>query len=291
MYLEREPSSDRSERGSNPVTGEATTDRVELLDERMELSPRDAVASGHRPLSILQALENATVLFAWSERLRYVPAVLPVVLGGGRVAPLRFLCLGAHSDDLEIGCGGTIERLLAERPGSEVDWIVWSASGEREREARASAIELTAAAARSDVVTKAFRDGHFPASIGEMKDCFEALARTIRPDIIFTHHRGDGHQDHRTVAELTWSTFRDHLICEYEIAKYDGDLATPTLYAPLSLEQAERKVDHLFRHFGSQSARPWFRADAFHGLMALRGIECRAPAGRAEAFYVRKIVL
>jgi len=214
-----------------------------------------------------------------------------MVLGGGRTAPLRLLCLGAHSDDLEIGCGGTIARLLAERPGSELDWIVLSATGEREHEARASAAELTAAAARADVVTKTFRDGYFPSCIGEMKDYFEALANAVRPDVVFTHHRADAHQDHRTVAELTWNSFRDHLVCEYEIAKYDGDLATPTLYVPLSLEQAERKVRHLLSHFASQASRPWFRADAFHGLMALRGIECRAPEGRAEAFHVRKMIL
>jgi LmbE family N-acetylglucosaminyl deacetylase len=213
---------------------------------------------------------------------------LPVQLGSG---PLRVLCLGAHSDDIEIGCGGTILRLLAERPGSSVHWVVFSADAAREREARASAAEFLAGAAHSDVRVSQFRESYFPDAWAEIKDYCGELGRTLEPDVVFSHHRADLHQDHRLIAELTWQTFRAHLLLEYEIPKWEGDLGTPNLFVQLTLAQAQRKVELLQRHFGSQASKPWFRADTFHGLMSVRGVECHAAQGRAEAFHARKLVL
>jgi LmbE family N-acetylglucosaminyl deacetylase len=210
---------------------------------------------------------------------------------GDKGAPLAILCLGAHCDDVEIGCGGTVLRLLAERPGSTVHWVALASTPEREQEARASAALFLADAARSEVVVKTFRDGYFPFAGAEIKDFFEATRRTVRPDLILTHHRADRHQDHRFVAELTWNTFRDHLIAEYEIPKYEGDLATPNLYVPLTKALAQRKIDAVLRSFKSQEKRSWFRAETFEAVLRLRGIECNAPEGLAEAFHVGKLVV
>lgn len=217
--------------------------------------------------------------------------MLRMTLGTGPASPLCLLCLGAHSDDIEIGCGGTVLRLLAEHPGSSVHWIVLSSTPEREREARASAGEFLSAAGEAKVIVKAFRESYFPYVAAEIKDYFEEIKRAVRPDVVLCHHRNDMHQDHRLVADLTWNTFRDHLILEYEIAKYEGDLGSPNLFVPLSRAVANRKVELLVRHFASQASRSWFQPDLFHGLMSVRGIECNAPEGRAEAFHVRKVVL
>jgi LmbE family N-acetylglucosaminyl deacetylase len=205
--------------------------------------------------------------------------------------PLRILCLGAHSDDIEIGCGGTVLRLLAKRPGSEVHWVVFSATGAREREAQSSAEAFLAGARAKSIVTKAFRESYFPAIWADIKDFMEEVRRGFEPDLVMSHHVRDLHQDHRVVAELAWNTFRNHLILEYEIPKYEGDLGTPNLFVPLPRSVADRKVDLVVEHFPSQASRPWFRADTFHGLMSVRGVECHAPEGRAEAFHARKLVL
>lgn len=217
--------------------------------------------------------------------------MLPITLVPRTDAPLRILCLGAHSDDIEIGCGGSLLRLLSERPGSSVHWVVFSATGEREREARASAAEFLAGAAESTVITKAFRESYFPALWADIKDFFEELKKLTKPELVLCHCRHDLHQDHRTLAELAWNTFRNNVVAEYEIAKYEGDLGTPNLYVPLSRATADRKVELLMRHFPTQAQRTWFRPDTFHGLMSLRGIECNAPEARAEAFHVRKLVM
>lgn len=216
--------------------------------------------------------------------------MLPLLLGGG-AAPLRILCLGAHADDVEIGCGGALLRLLAERPGCQVSWVILSSDPEREREARASAADFLTGAARSSVVVKAFRDGYLPYLGHEVKDFFEQLKAEPAPDLIFAPHRQDQHQDHRLVCELTWNTFRNHLIAEYEIAKYEGDLGGPNLYVPLSAAQGRRKVELILKHYRSQSSRSWFRASTFDAVMSLRGLECHAPDGLAEAFHCRKLVL
>ncbi len=216
--------------------------------------------------------------------------MLSLALGSSRAAPLRILCLGAHSDDIEIGCGGTILRLLGERPGSTVDWVVLSANPEREAEARASAADFLAEAATRNVNVQRFRESYFPYIAAEIKEFFETL-KQAQPDVVFTHHRHDLHQDHRLVAELTWNTFRNHLILEYEIAKYEGDLGTPSVFVPLPRATADRKAELLVKHFVSQAKRTWFHADTFQGLMTLRGIECNAAEARAEAFHARKIAL
>jgi LmbE family N-acetylglucosaminyl deacetylase len=216
--------------------------------------------------------------------------MLPAVLGE-RGGPLSILCLGAHCDDIEIGCGGTVLRLLAERPGSSVTWVALASNAEREREGRGAAAEFLEGAVHQEVVIKQFRDGFFPTCFGEIKEFFEATKAQVRPDLILTHHRGDRHQDHRTVAELTWNTFRDHLIAEYEIPKYEGDLGHPNVYVPLSEATARRKIALVMRHYRSQGGRRWFRPETFEAVLRLRGIECNAPEGLAEAFHVSKLVI
>lgn len=206
-------------------------------------------------------------------------------------APLTILCLGAHADDIEIGAGGTLLRLLTERPDSTVHWVVFASTPEREAEARASATELLAGCRKAVVEVHAFRESFFPYIGAAIKERFESLKEAIGPDLVLTHHLDDRHQDHRTIAELTWNTFRDHLIAEYEIPKYEGDLGQPNLFVPLTAAVARRKVDLLMRSFPSQATRHWFRAETFESLMRLRGNECNAAEGFAEAFHVRKLCL
>jgi LmbE family N-acetylglucosaminyl deacetylase len=217
--------------------------------------------------------------------------MLGLPLASPPAAPLRVLCLGAHSDDIEIGCGGTVLRLAASVPGAEFTWIVLSGAGARAHEARRGAALFLRAAACSRVVVKDFRDGFFPYVGASIKEYFEQLKLEPAPDVIFTHYRGDRHQDHRLVSELTWSTFRDHLILEYEIPKYDGDLGAPNCYVPLDDATCREKTSHLLDVFATQRERPWFTEETFRGLMRLRGVECGAPAGYAEAFYAHKLVL
>jgi LmbE family N-acetylglucosaminyl deacetylase len=213
------------------------------------------------------------------------------LIAAGNAEPLRILCLGAHSDDIEIGCGGTILRLLAEHPGSSVHWVVFSATSDRELEARASAGDFLRDAGDSTVLVRGFRESFFPAVWVEIKEFFEKVRRSVEPNVVFCHHRADMHQDHRTIAELTWNTFRNHLVLEYEIPKFEGDLGSPNLFVPLTRAVADRKVELLLKHFASQAQRSWFRADTFHGLMSIRGVECVAAEGRAEAFHARKLVI
>jgi LmbE family N-acetylglucosaminyl deacetylase len=214
--------------------------------------------------------------------------MLDVVLGGEPSRPLNLLCLGAHSDDIEIGAGGTILRLLAERPGSSVHWVVLSATDEREREARASAAAFLNDTEGSTVAVEDFQESYFPY-LATIKDYFNELRVKVDPDLVLCPHRHDEHQDHRTVAELVWNTWRDQLIFEYEIPKYEGDLGRPNLFVPLSSEVAERKIAMLHDHFGSQQGKYWFRRETFSGIMAVRGVE--AGVEWAEAFHVRKLVM
>lgn len=205
--------------------------------------------------------------------------------------PLDLLCLGAHSDDIEIGSGGTILRLLAEHPGSTVRWVVFATTSERAQEAeRAANLALTDAAVKT-VQLLEFEDSYFPGQVREIKNVFEKLKTEVEPDVILTHTANDAHQDHRTISELTWNTFRNHFVLEYEIPKYDGDLGRPGLFVALSRSQAERKIELLLNAFGSQKERHWFDPEVFRGLLRLRGVECRAADGYAEAFYCRKVVL
>jgi LmbE family N-acetylglucosaminyl deacetylase len=205
--------------------------------------------------------------------------------------PLRLLCLGAHSDDIEIGCGGTILRLLSEHPHAEVHWVVLGSNGERDGEARASAELFLARAGTPTIVIEHFKDSFFPYRGEQIKTFFEELKHKTSPDLVFTHYRNDMHQDHRVVAELTWNTFRDHLILEYEVMKYDGDTGNPNVFVPLDEAICQRKIDVIMECFKSQRRQHWFTPDAFLALLRLRGIESNAPGRYAEAFYGRKIVL
>jgi LmbE family N-acetylglucosaminyl deacetylase len=216
---------------------------------------------------------------------------LPLTLGSEFTQPLSILCLGAHSDDIEIGCGGTLLRLLEERPGSSIRWVVFSADDARSREAQASAAAFTSHAGSVDVTVYDFRESWFPTEWGPIKEAIAALATQISPDVVFAHRRDDEHQDHRTIGQLVWNHFRDHLIMEYEIAKFEGDLGCPNVFVPFVRTIVDQKTDLLAQHFGSQHDKTWFNEDAFRGLMALRGTECNAPSGFAEGFYVRKVVL
>jgi LmbE family N-acetylglucosaminyl deacetylase len=206
-------------------------------------------------------------------------------------ASLRVLCVGAHADDIEIGCGGLLLRLIQGFSHVDIDWIVFSAPAKRAREARRGAALFLAHARRPRVTLERFRDGFFPYQGADIKGVFERLKRRPSPDLVLTHYRDDRHQDHRLLSELTWNTFRDHWILEYEIPKFDGDLGSPNCFVPLDRQTCARKVKYLQTAFGSQREKRWFTEDTFMGLMRLRGMECRAPDGYAEAFYSRKTVL
>jgi LmbE family N-acetylglucosaminyl deacetylase len=211
-------------------------------------------------------------------------------LGGAPTGHLNILCLGAHSDDIEIGCGGTLLELRQSGIALRVYWVVFSAAGKRGEEARASA-EVFTAGCETELVVKEFRDGFLPFCAIEVKEFFENLKGQTDPDLIFTHWQGDAHQDHRFISELTWNTFRNHLILEYEIPKYDGDMGRPNIFMPLGEASFQGKVGNLIDAFGSQRSKRWFSPETFLGLMRIRGMECNSPTGYAEAFYSRKITL
>lgn len=210
-------------------------------------------------------------------------------LPGGR--PPKLLFLGAHCDDIEIGCGGTAMELLRRYPDAEVHWVVLSSNEVRAREARKAAAQVLRKVERKHITVQSFRESFFPSEAPEIKQFFEQVKKDVSPDVVFAHYRDDLHQDHRVVGELVWNTFRNHMILEYEIPKYDGGLGSPAVFYPLSTATVKRKVDLLMRCFGSQLPKQWFTPETFTGLMRLRGIECNAPAGYAEAFYVRKLCL
>lgn len=211
-------------------------------------------------------------------------------LGKKGPEPLTILCLGAHSDDIEIGCGGTLLQLRQDDTKLTFHWVVFSAAGKRGEEARKAA-ELFTTGCDKEVFVKEYRDGFLPYSGVQVKDFFEELKGRVNPDVIFTHWQGDAHQDHRLICELTWNTFRNHLILEYEIPKYDGDMGRPNVFVPLEEPLYLKKVDKLYEAFESQRSKPWFERELFLGLMRLRGMESNAPSGYAEAFYARKMVI
>jgi LmbE family N-acetylglucosaminyl deacetylase len=214
--------------------------------------------------------------------------MLPLHLKKEAGEELAILCLGAHSDDIEIGCGGTLLLLKARFPRARFHWVVFSASGPRGQEATTAA-DLFTAGCEKRVVLKDFRDGFLPYSGAVVKDFFEEIKSEFRPDVIFSHWQGDAHQDHRLVSELTWNTFRNDLILEYEIPKYDGDIGRPNLFVPLDAPLYKQKVDYLFQAFESQRAKRWFDRETFLGLMRIRGMESNSPSGYAEAFHARKL--
>jgi LmbE family N-acetylglucosaminyl deacetylase len=204
--------------------------------------------------------------------------------------PLRILALGAHADDIEIGAGGLLLDLLAADRVEAIDWVVLSAEGPRADEARRSAEGLVAGRATLRTEVEAFRERFFP-HLPEIKDFVDGLGKRVRPDLVLAPRLEDRHQDHRTVAELTWQAFRDHLVLEYEIVKYEGDLGAPNLYAPLADTVVTAKIEHLMTAFPSQFHHPWYDESGFRALMRIRGIESNAPSGYAEAFTGRKVVL
>ncbi|HZD52647.1 MAG TPA: PIG-L deacetylase family protein [Woeseiaceae bacterium] len=201
---------------------------------------------------------------------------------------LSVLCLGAHSDDIEIGAGGTVLGWIASGIRLTVHWCVLSAIGRRAAEAEASAAAFLAGAARSKIELGEFKDSFFPYQGADIKAWLKGVQAEFEPDVILTHARNDAHQDHREICQLTWNLFRNHLILEYEIPKWDGDLRQPNVYVPLTSAVLERKVELLLTHFGTQRSKDWFDAETFSGLARLRGMECRAREGYAEAFVMRK---
>jgi LmbE family N-acetylglucosaminyl deacetylase len=201
------------------------------------------------------------------------------------------LCLGAHSDDIEIGAGGTLLKLTGQNSDLEICWVVFSAPGPRADEATRSADEFLASVRRRQVKIGSFRESYFPSEWPAIKDWFEKIRTEFDPEVVFTHYRDDRHQDHRVLSDLACNTFRNHLIFEYEILKYDGDLGSPNLFVPLSDQQCTRKIELLLKHFKTQSSKHWFTGDTFEAMHRIRGIECASPTGRAEAFYCRKMVL
>lgn len=205
-------------------------------------------------------------------------------------SPRKVLFLGAHSDDIEIGCGGTILRMIERQPNLECYWVVLSSTPEREKEARRSAALFLKAAKRKTVVVRDFRTSFFPFMGCDIKEYFEELKESFAPDLIFTHYRNDLHQDHRVVCDFTWNTFRNHLILEYEIPKYDGDLGAPNCFFHLDEAASRRKLRYILSTFKSQSDKHWFTEDTFRGLMRLRGVESNSPGKYAEGFYCRKLV-
>ena len=217
--------------------------------------------------------------------------MLPVTLGMEGAPPRRVLAVGAHPDDIEIGCGGTLLRLLAGPVPLQVYWLVLSGEGERAAETEAGAAAFLGERTDREVGAHGFRDGFFPWSGAAIKEVFEQLKGTFSPDLIFSPRLVDAHQDHRLVAELVWNTFRDHLILEYEIPKYEGDLGAPNLFVPLDEATAARKVELLLKCFPSQQQRRWFTADTFWSLLRLRGLESNSSTRYAEGFHVRKLVL
>ena len=206
----------------------------------------------------------------------------------GRDRPLRLVCLGAHADDVEIGAGGTVLRLLGERPRVQATVAVFSGAPERAAEAQASAADFFADAEHLDVHTGDHRDGYFPHDAGDIKAWVQATLEPLRPDLVLTHRRDDAHQDHRVVGELAWQTFRGARIAEYEVPKWDGDLDRPNAYVALDAETVGRKLALLADHFPSQHGRAWYDAETFRGLMRVRGVE--AGARYAEAFHCAKTV-
>jgi LmbE family N-acetylglucosaminyl deacetylase len=217
--------------------------------------------------------------------------MMRLILNKVATGALNVLCLGAHSDDIEIGCGGTILRLAEQYPDALFHWVVLSASGVREDEARRAAALFAGARGLRGPLLRSFTDGFMPYMGAEVKTVFEDLKKAVSPDLIFTPYRNDAHQDHRLMGELTWNTFRDHLILEYEIPKYDGDLGQPSAFVPLDTEVCQRKVRYLMEAFQSQRTKRWFEENTFLSLLRLRGMECNAASGYAEAFYCRKMVL
>jgi LmbE family N-acetylglucosaminyl deacetylase len=216
--------------------------------------------------------------------------MLSLVLDRGSRRALKVMCVGAHCDDIEIGCGGTLRTLQGRGQKPLIDWVVLSGIEERRRETERAMRMLVRPACRGQLLFRDFPDGRFPAAYAEIKGFCELLKRRHSPDLILCHERDDRHQDHRVVNEMIWNTFRDHVVLEYEIPKWDGGLGQPNVYVPINARDADAKVDALLKSYASQAGRDWFTRDTFMAMLRLRGLECRSPSGYAEAFHGRKLV-
>ena len=201
----------------------------------------------------------------------------------------QILFLGAHSDDIELGCGGTILNICSENKKSEIKWVVFSANKERKEEAINSANKFLSSVENKKIIVYDFKENYFPYNASKIKECFDNLGKILNPDLIFTHYKSDLHQDHRTIFDLTLNTFRNHLILQYEIPKYDGDLGSPNIFCPIDKKVLNTKIKYLNETFQTQKNKPWFSDDTFRALPSLRGIESRSKSGYAEAFYCQKM--
>ncbi|MCW3997876.1 MAG: PIG-L family deacetylase [Candidatus Bathyarchaeota archaeon] len=202
----------------------------------------------------------------------------------------KILCLGAHSDDIEIGCGGTILRIIKEVPEAQFRWVVFSGNKIRKKEALEGVSIFLSEIVSKKIDVHNFRESYFPFIGAEIKDCFEKIKKEFNPDLIFTHYKKDAHQDHKLISKLTWNTFRNHFIIEYEIPKYDGDLGTPNLYICLDEVIVKRKINYLYEAYQTQKKKPWFSEDSFRSILRIRGLESNSPTNYAEAFYNYKMV-
>ena len=203
----------------------------------------------------------------------------------------KILCLGAHPDDIEIGCGGTILHIIEEIPEAQFYWVVFSGNSERVKEAYQSANMFLAGAKSNNIHIQDYRESYFPFVGAKIKDYFEKIVKEFSPDLIFTHNNNDAHQDHQLISDLTWNTFRDHLILEYEIPKYDGDLGNPNLFINLDNNLVQKKINFILEIFKSQAEKQWFDEETFRSILRIRGIESNSPTKYAEAFYCRKMVI
>jgi LmbE family N-acetylglucosaminyl deacetylase len=204
-------------------------------------------------------------------------------------APVNILCLGAHCDDIEIGAGGTLLKIFRDYEIAAVNWIVFASDEIRKKEAVASAEKFLVDIPEKNIQIKSYRDGYLPYQAPEIKEYFESVKNEFSPDLIFTHYRNDRHQDHRLISDLTWNTWRNHVIFEYEIPKYDGDLGIPNFYVPLDEEHINKRNEILMETFLSQRSKHWFDKATFCALPRLRGMESATQF--AEAFYTRKIIM
>jgi LmbE family N-acetylglucosaminyl deacetylase len=216
--------------------------------------------------------------------------MLEFILGSRERRTLRILCIGAHCDDIEIGCGGTLRALQTRGQTQVIDWVVLSGTEDRRRETQRAWRMLVRPASRGELMFRDFPDGRFPGVYIEIKGFCESLKRRADPDLILCHERDDRHQDHRVVNEMIWNTFRRNVVLEYEVPKWDGGLGQPNVYVPLSAKDVDAKVDALLKSYPSQAGRDWFTRDTFMAMLRLRGLECRSPSGYAEAFHGRKLV-
>jgi len=216
--------------------------------------------------------------------------VLSLQLASRASQRLDVLCIGAHCDDIEIGCGGTLLTLQQQYPSLRIHWLILTSDARRHREALLAAESFVQPGARGEMRVHDLPDGRLPAHFAQVKAHFEDCRAAVNPDWVFSHHGADRHQDHALLSELAWQTFRDHTIWEYEIPKYDGDLVTPNVYLPVPAELAKHKAATIMKVFRSQHGKSWFRGENLLALMRLRGLECRAESGFAEAFHCRKLV-